>query len=258
MYISKRCFLLFFIALYFFTVAFIIELFISNKNKKRRYLATNFTYFSKLFLKICNIKLNKEDINIVKNKGVLIVANHMSYVDTLCIAAAIPVVFVSTMEVYNRFFVGLLFRHNGSVFIEKRNIKNINKELLEVTDLLKENFKVMLFPEADTTDGTKILPFKSPFFQAAIDAQADVLAMCLRYISIDGEAFNHKTKDIICYYGDMYFKKQIRKLLKTKKVEASLKQVGSISYSKELIREDIAEYAYDKITSEYKKHVDIT
>ena len=252
-YIFKKYFLLFLWVPCFFIAAFVIKLFVIDKNKKRYYLSKNFTNFSKLFLRICNIKLSKIDIEIPEDKGVLIVANHMSYVEIFCIAAAIPVVFVSTVEIYERPFLGLFPKFNGSIFIERRSIRNINKELLEITDLLSKNFKVIFFPEGDTTDGTNILPFKSPFFNAAIDAKVDVVALCLKYLSVDGEAFNEKNKDVICYYGDMYFKNQIRKLLKTKRIEASLKQVGCIAYKEGLIREDIAEYTFDKISNEYKK-----
>lgn len=94
-----------------------------------------------------------------------VVANHTSWLDIFVLHAAQRVTFVSKNEVAGWPLLGFLARISGTVFIERarRSVstqRNIVQERLEAGD------RLLFFPEGTTTDGLRVIPFKTPLFEA--------------------------------------------------------------------------------------------
>jgi len=83
--------------------------------KKYRYCMALTSFWCKVALKTMNISVEiKEKINIEKNKSLLLISNHMSYIDILIIASFIPSLFVTSIETKKAFFLGLMSSLGGS------------------------------------------------------------------------------------------------------------------------------------------------
>lgn len=94
-----------------------------------------------------------------------VVANHSSWLDIFSLNAAKRVYFVSKAEVAKWPGIGWLARATGTVFIERDPRKaKAQKELFEAR--LKAGHKLLFFPEGTSTDGLRVLPFKSTLFAA--------------------------------------------------------------------------------------------
>jgi 1-acyl-sn-glycerol-3-phosphate acyltransferase len=94
-----------------------------------------------------------------------IVANHSSWLDIFTLNACSRVYFVSKSEVSGWFGIGWLARATGTMFINRRGVEaKVQQEMLE--DRLRQNHRLLFFPEGTTTDSLNILPFKSSLFQA--------------------------------------------------------------------------------------------
>src|ERR1700723_754224 len=63
----------------------------------------------------------------------------------------------------------------------------------------REGFPVLLFPEGPSSDGSSVLPFRSPLFDPAIRTGALVTAAAIRYHADDA------AEDQVTYWGDMVF-----------------------------------------------------
>lgn len=94
-----------------------------------------------------------------------VVANHSTWLDIFALNARKRVYFVSKAEVARWPAIGWLARATGTVFISRdRREAKAQQALFEAR--LKAGHKLLFFPEGTSTDGQRVLPFKSTLFEA--------------------------------------------------------------------------------------------
>lgn len=108
--------------------------------------------------------------------GALLV-NHASWIDILVVGSAAPVHFVAKAEVSGWPMFGWVARISDTVFIERKRTKSKEQEAI-LRDRIARGQLLCLFPEGTSTDGLRVLPFKSAlfsmFYPGSPDADADV------------------------------------------------------------------------------------
>ena len=90
----------------------------------------------------------------------LYVCNHVSYLDIEVLGGLIPGSFVAKAEVATWPFFRTLAKAQRTIFIERRSGKT-SKSRDEMMDRLNTGDNLMLFPEGTSSDGTRVLPFRS-------------------------------------------------------------------------------------------------
>ena len=94
-----------------------------------------------------------------------VVSNHASWLDIFAQNASKRVYFVSKAEVAGWPGIGWLAKATGTVFINRdRREAKAQQEIFE--SRLLAGHKLLFFPEGTSTDGRRVLPFKSTLFQA--------------------------------------------------------------------------------------------
>lgn len=94
-----------------------------------------------------------------------IVANHASWLDIFVLNAIQPVYFVAKSEVSRWPGIGVLARVTGTVFIARKGTEALaQKALFEAR--LRAGHRLLFFPEGTSSDGLRVLPFKTPLFAA--------------------------------------------------------------------------------------------
>ncbi|STZ76524.1 1-acylglycerol-3-phosphate O-acyltransferase [Bergeriella denitrificans] len=119
--------------------------------------------------------------------GMLVVANHVSWLDIFVMSAVCPSSFIAKQEISRWPVLGKMGRNAGTVFINRdsrRDIEPINQAMSEA---LRAGKNVSFFPEARTSSGEGVLPFKAALFQSALDAGAPVQVLALRYYDEAGK-----------------------------------------------------------------------
>lgn len=111
----------------------------------------------------------------------MMVANHLSWLDILVMNAAHPSRFVSKADARHWPLLGALITGAGTLYIERENRRDAMRVVHHVADRLRAGDIVSVFPEGTTSDGRALLPFHANLFQAAIAASAPVLPVALRY-----------------------------------------------------------------------------
>ncbi|MEN8891898.1 lysophospholipid acyltransferase family protein [Planktotalea arctica] len=144
-----------------------------------------------------------------------VVANHSSWLDIFSLNAVKRVYFVSKSEVAQWPGIGWLARATGTVFIARDPRKaHAQKELFEAR--LKAGHKLLFFPEGTSTDGLRVLPFKSTLFAAFFAPEMrDILwvqPVSVNYYAPDGEEAR-----FYGWWGDMDFAPHLVKTLAAKR-----------------------------------------
>lgn len=94
-----------------------------------------------------------------------VVANHSSWLDIFVLNARKRIYFVSKAEVSSWPGIGWLARATGTVFIERDRAQARTQTAL-FQDRLMAGHKLLFFPEGTSTDGHRVLPFKTTLFAA--------------------------------------------------------------------------------------------
>jgi len=179
----------------------------------------------------------------VASRNMLLVSNHVSWLDIYLLNTVRPLRFVSKAEVRTWPVVGWLAVFTGTLFLERGKRRDTARVNDAVSSALANGDCVAFFPEGTTTDGTHLKPFLSSLLQAAINAQAELRPVALRYVLPDGSA------DIAAaYYGNMSMMDSLRNILARKEIRAELIFLEPISTSGKH-RRDLAQQAEQAISS---------
>ncbi len=113
--------------------------------------------------------------------NLLIVANHISWLDIFVLLALSPARFVGKAEIRRWPVVGRLSANVGTLFVERDRRRHAHSINREAATALARGDIVAIFPEGTTTDGTTLLPFKASLLQPIVDAGGHVQPIALRY-----------------------------------------------------------------------------
>lgn len=141
----------------------------------------------------------------------LLVANHISWLDITVIHASRFCRFVSKADVRHWPVVGRLASAAGTVFIERESRRDAMRVVHRMTQSLNAGEVLAVFPEGTTSDGTGLLPFHANLLQAAITAQAPVQPVALQFL----DAATGQTSLAACYVGDDHLLGSLWRTLRT-------------------------------------------
>jgi lyso-ornithine lipid O-acyltransferase len=144
-----------------------------------------------------------------------VVANHLSYVDVLVIAAGSRLAFVSKHEVRRWPIVGPLTDYAGTIFLERSRRSDALRVAQVMGEKLDAGVPVVFFPEGTSSDGSGVLPFHAALFAPAVEAAAAIIPAHVSYALSDGSV-----GEDVAYWRDMTFATHLIKLLGKRRVEA--------------------------------------
>ena len=155
----------------------------------------------KLITKIIGLKIDRIGY-ISGDKKVLFVSNHLSYFDIIILGSLIPGRFIAKSEVANWPIFGFLSKITRTIFI-RRDRKASNEQVRLIKEQLDRCEKLILFPEGTSSDGRRVLPFKSPLFDAAMLTNSIVQPITIRYTHLNGIPIGYSSRSLFGWYGDM-------------------------------------------------------
>lgn len=140
-----------------------------------------------------------------------VVANHASWLDIFTLNAPQRIYFVSKAEVAGWPGIGWLARATGTVFIQRKGSEALaQKNLFEAR--LRAGHHLLFFPEGTSTDGLRVLPFKSTLFAAffadGLDRILHIQPVSVVYTAPPGE-----DPRFYGWWGDMSFGPHLLKVL---------------------------------------------
>jgi 1-acyl-sn-glycerol-3-phosphate acyltransferase len=136
----------------------------------------------------------------------LFVANHVSYLDITVLGGVIKGSFIAKSEVRRWPLFGWLARLQRTVFVERRPQRSAEQRDV-VSRRLAAGEDLILFPEGTSSDGNRVLPFKSALFGAAempLDGRTvSVQPVSIAYTRLNGMPMGRSLRPFFAWYGDM-------------------------------------------------------
>ena len=104
---------------------------------------------------------------IASERPLLLVANHVSWLDIPVLSAVAPVSFIAKREMITWPIFGWLARGQRTVFVDRADRRGAGRQAAEIADRLRHGDVMVLFPEGTTSDGNRVLDFNPSLLGAA-------------------------------------------------------------------------------------------
>ena len=148
--------------------------------------------------------------NIPAKRPMMIVSNHISWMDIPVLGSVMELSFIAKSEVNQMAGANLLSRLQRTIFVVREEKRKAGKQAQEITRRMLEGSAVVLFGEGTTHDGNRIGEFKSALLGAAQFALADdnvesvlIQPVSIAYTRLHGMPMGRYTRAKAAWYGDM-------------------------------------------------------
>lgn len=166
-------------------------------------------WFHRIILTLFNVRVVERGTP-PSDAPTIVVSNHVSWLDIPVIGSLHPLSFIAKSEVEGWPVIGLFARLQRSVFIDRQR----RKATVEVNDALAHRLvkgeALVLFAEGTTSDGNRLLPFRSSLVGAAQTAlmhdsveRVFLQPLAIAYTSRNGLPVTRRERPFIAWYGDM-------------------------------------------------------
>jgi 1-acyl-sn-glycerol-3-phosphate acyltransferase len=207
-------------------------------------------WYHRQVCRLFGIRLHIEGA-VADDKPVLLVSNHTSWLDITVLSAVAPVSFVAKKEVSRWPFVSWLAKLQRSVFVDRERRSAVGETTNEIMARLATGDTVVLFAEGTSSDGNRVLPFKTSLFAAAkptgkasvdaIDNKGVVVqTLSLVYTRLHGVPINRSWRPIVGWFGDMEMQSHAWSLLKAGPVDVRIRIGAPIPLEAFADRKDLA------------------
>jgi lyso-ornithine lipid O-acyltransferase len=162
----------------------------------------------------------------VHDRPALFISNHVSWADILVIGSIVPVAFVSKSEVADWPLVGTTARLQRTVFVDRSRRHQTGDAIAEIVKRLADGTSVVLFAEGTSSDGNRVLPFRSALIGAVKEAgsrsESGILIqpMSICYTALHGIPMGRQHRPLVAWYGDLDFLPHIKALIARGAIDA--------------------------------------
>lgn len=154
----------------------------------------------------------------------LLVANHVSWLDIFVLNSSTVSRFVAKQEIRRWPVAGWLVTSAGTVFIDRNSRRDASRVNQHLARALENGGCMAVFPEATTSDGSVLLPFKPSLFESVRQSRGTVQPVSLSYRT------PHDTPcTAAAYAGDTTFLQSLRRILATPAIRVELRYGSRLS-----------------------------
>lgn len=144
------------------------------------------------------------------SRPLFIVANHVSWSDIMVLGSVMDVCFIAKSEVRGWPVINWLARLQRTVFVERGRPRETRRHADTIADRLRQGDAMVLFAEGTTSDGHRVLPFKSALFSAihsaldgSPDGQVTVQPVAIAYTRLHGLPLGRLHQSKAAWPGDI-------------------------------------------------------
>ena len=182
----------------------------------------------------------------------LYVCNHVSYLDIAVLGGLIPGSFVAKAEVATWPFFSTLAKAQRTIFIERRTGKTSTSRD-QMMKRLNTGDNLMLFPEGTSSDGTRVLPFRSALFgvaQLRRDGKPIIVqSVAIAYTRLDGIPLGRYWRPLFAWFGDLDLVPHLWQMVCLGETEAVVTFFPPVDIDRLGDRKKLAEYCFRQVST---------
>jgi 1-acyl-sn-glycerol-3-phosphate acyltransferase len=226
------------------------ELFLRTGSKRMR---TFPNWYHRQVCRLLGVRINVVG-EIARDRPVLLIANHTTWLDIPVLSAVAPVSFVAKKEVAGWPFVSSLARLQRTVFVDRTRRTAVGSTAGEIVGRLAQGDNIVLFAEGTSSDGNRVLPFMTSLFAAAKPSAGEanaapgavVQTVSAVYTRLHGLPLGRADRPHVAWYGDMEMRSHAWELLKAGPLDVEVRigppvPLASFADRKQLARHSEAE-----------------
>lgn len=162
-----------------------------------------------------------------RDRPLLLLANHVSWLDINVLAATLPVSFIAKKEVAGWPVFNWLAGLQRSIYVDRQRRSQTRAASDDVARRMADGEVIVLFAEGTSSDGNTVLPFRSALVgaaQRAVDEEqlATVQPVAIAYLRQHGLPIDRARRARIAWFGDMDLLPHLAAILKEGNLDVHL------------------------------------
>ena len=207
-----------------------------------------------------NIRIRTVGQPIQNGRPVLYVCNHISWIDILVLGRILKgACFVARGDMAEWPLIGYLATLQRTIFINRNKRSDVHNQKQELHERMQNGDNLILFPEGTTSDGSRVLPFKSALLGVTeqvmhVEDEAAgqrkplmVQPVTLVYRRINNMPVLRSTLPKVAWYGDMELTPHLKAFLKLLCVDVEVHFHEPVSRNLFKSRKELASYCHRTI-----------
>jgi 1-acyl-sn-glycerol-3-phosphate acyltransferase len=188
----------------------------------------------------------------------LFVSNHSSYLDITVLGSLIEGSFVAKSEVGTWPLFGLLARLQRTVFVDRR-ARNSASHRDDMKGRLEAGDSLVLFPEGTSSDGNRVLPFKSTLFAVA-GLRVEGTPLVVQPVSVaaarlDGIPLGRTLRCAYAWYGGMELARHLWAMVGLGRLEVEVEFHEPVTVERFGSRKALAEHCRREVAAGVERTV---
>lgn len=180
-------------------------------------------------------------------KNTIIIANHISWLDTVVLLNLFFMRFIGKVEMLRWPALRGIIKAGDTIFIDRKNKRTLLSLNQQVANILQDGARIGLYPEGTTSDGKTILPFKAPLLEAALMAKSQILPIVISYHKDDGVLATEVTFKKTSWF------KAIFNTLSIKNLRINVTILPLVQSQDFETRDELAKYLYNVVNNTYQE-----
>ncbi|MBH69537.1 MAG: 1-acyl-sn-glycerol-3-phosphate acyltransferase [Rhodospirillaceae bacterium] len=204
-------------------------------------------FHHKVATKLLGLRVTYRGYPITKG-GILYVANHISYLDIIALGSILPARFIAKSDVAGWPIFGFLSKITRTIFLD-RLATRAHQQISLIKHCLQKSEPLLLFPEGTSSDGSRVLPFKTSLFAAPKAADALIQPITIQYTRLNGMPIERSKKPLLAWYGNMDLAPHLWQALSLGTVDVEIQFHETVQPSNFSDRKQLAQHCRKKITA---------
>lgn len=180
-------------------------------------------------------------------RRVIYTSNHSSWLDIPVLGGRIDACFVAKDSIERWPGVSLVAKLGRTVFVSRKRTSS-GRERDDMASRLVAGDDLMLFPEGTSSDGSRVLPFRSSFFALAEGEDPPLIQpVSVVYDRLSGLPAKRSTRPVFAWYGDMDLASHFWKLAQCRGMRATILIHPALDPKDFRNRKALAQAAWDAV-----------
>jgi 1-acyl-sn-glycerol-3-phosphate acyltransferase len=185
---------------------------------------------------------------ITRQRPLMLASNHVSWSDITILSSLAGVCFISKSELAGWPIFGTLGRLQRTIFVERERKRTSGAQARDLAKRLAAGDAMVLFAEGSTSDGNRIMPFKSTLFGAAelairSGAADNVLIqpVAITYLRIHGMPMGRLHRPLATWIGDSDLVPHLLSILREGAIDVEVRFGAPVEFNAQSSRKAVTQ-----------------